>query len=172
MSVRRAVTGDEAIVRVLRLQALADAPGAFDSTLEFEAAMMPEDWSRRIASGATFLFEQADGPKGLVAGVPYVGEPGAVLLISMWLEPAMRGTGAAGALVAAVLAWARGQRAREVVLHVGKQNGRARGFYRKMGFRDSGHEFVSERTGIEEVEMRFPLRVETKALDGGDGDSA
>ena len=158
MSVRRAVPGDEAVVRTLRLQALADAPDAFDSTLEFEKALMPEEWTRRIASGATFLFEQAHSAKGIVAGVPYVDEPETMLLISMWLEPAMRGTGAADALVAAVLAWASDQRAREVVLHVGRHNGRARKFYRKMGFRDSGHEFVSERTGIEEVEMRFPLR--------------
>ena len=161
MSVRRAVSGDDATVRAIRLQALADAPDAFESTLEFEAGMTPEDWRRRVAKWATFLFEQAGSPKGIVAGVPYDGEPGAMLLISMWVEPTMRGSGAADALVAAVLGWAESQGAREVVLHVGKGNGRARSFYRKMGFRDSGHEFVSERTGIEEVEMRHPLRAET-----------
>ena len=160
MSVRRAGPGDERVVRAVRLQALADAPDAFDSTLAFETALTLEDWSRRISSGATFLLEHPDGPKGIVAGVPHDDEPGAVLLISMWVNPAMRGTGAAEALVAAVLAWAMHEGPREIVLHVGKENGRARGFYRKVGFRDTGHEFVSERTGIEEVEMRLTLRVE------------
>jgi GNAT superfamily N-acetyltransferase len=161
MSVRRAVSGDEAIVRAVRLRALADAPDAFESTLEFEAGMTPEDWSRRIAKWATFLYEPAGHSKGIVAAVPYDGEPGAILLVSMWVEPTVRGSGAADALVAAVLDWAKSQGAREVVLHVGKGNGRARSFYRKMGFRDSGHAFVSERTGIEEVEMRHPLRAQT-----------
>ena len=157
MSVRRAVLGDEAIVRDLRLKALADAPDAFDSTLEREVALAASDWSRWISSGATFLFEHADGPKGIAAGVPYDVEPDAVLLISMWVDPGLRGSGAADALVAAVIAWAESNRAAEVVLHVGKANARARRFYERIGFRRVGEEFVSPWNRIVEVEMRYAL---------------
>jgi len=157
MSVRRAVLGDEAIVRDLRLRALADAPDAFDSTLERESAMAPSDWSRWISSGATFLFEHPDGPRGIAAGVLYDGEPDAVLLISMWVDPAFRGSGAADALVASVIAWAESEGAAEVVLHVGKANARARRFYERIGFRLVGEEFVSPGNRIVEVEMRVAL---------------
>ena len=157
MSVRRAVPGDESVVRGLRLAALADAPDAFNSTLEQESARTTAEWSRWISNGATFLLEEADGPKGLAAGVPYDGEPSARLLMAMWVEPRLRGTGAAAALVASVLAWAEAEGAAEVVLHVGKHNDRARRLYERAGFRETGHGFVSEWTGVEEVEMRYPL---------------
>lgn len=157
MSVRRAVLGDEAIVRDLRLRALADAPDAFDSTLEREVSMAPSDWSRRISNGATFLFEHAGGPKGIAAGVSYDGEPDAVLLLSMWVDPGFRGSGAAAALVGAVVAWAESEGAAEVVLHVGKANARARRFYERIGFRVVGEEFVSPGNRIVEVEMRLAL---------------
>ncbi len=39
MNVRRAVVGDETILRELRLQALSDEPYAFGSTLERELQM-------------------------------------------------------------------------------------------------------------------------------------
>ena len=85
------------------------------------------------------------------------GEPGAVLLISMWVDPASRGSGAADALVAAVIGWAESEGAAEVVLHVGKANGRARHFYERIGFRLVGEEFVSSGNRIVEVEMRYAL---------------
>ena len=159
MSVRRAVPGDESIVRRLRLAALADSPDAFNSTLEHESACTTADWSRWISNGATFLLEESGGPKGLATGVPHDAEPSAVFLMSMWVEPRLRGGGAAAALVASVLAWAREERASEVVLHVGKNNDRARRFYERVGFRETGARFVSEWTGVEEVEMRQSLGV-------------
>lgn len=157
MSVRRAVLGDESIVRGLRLAALADSPEAFNSTLEHESASTTADWSRWISNGATFLVEGSDGPGGIVAGVPYDGEPSARLLMAMWVEPRLRGTGAAAALVASVLAWAEAEGAAQVVLHVGKHNDRARRFYERTGFRTTGRGFISEWTGVEEVEMRYSL---------------
>ena len=157
MKVRRAVLGDESIVRDLRLAALADSPEAFNSTLEHESACTAAEWSRWISNGATFLLEGSDGPKGLVAGVLYDGEPSARLLMAMWVEPRLRGTGAAAALVGSVVAWAKAEGAAEVVLHVGKHNDRARRCYERAGFRETGHGFISEWTGVEEVEMRRSL---------------
>ena len=44
LEIRRAVIGDEGVLRDLRVQALTDAPEAFGSTLEREMARTIEDW--------------------------------------------------------------------------------------------------------------------------------
>jgi hypothetical protein len=155
--VRRADLGDEAIVRSLRLQALADAPHAFDALLEQERAWTLEAWRRWIFQGATFLLLRAQEPRGLAAGVPHRSVPGAAFLVSVWLHPVARGSGAGGALVAAVLAWAETERMREVWLHVGKENLPARRLYERAGFRPTGQEIVRPLDGLVEIEMRRPL---------------
>ena len=49
MTIRRAVAGDEAVLRALRIEALTVAPQAFDSTLERELARTPAEWARCFA---------------------------------------------------------------------------------------------------------------------------
>jgi GNAT superfamily N-acetyltransferase len=151
--VRRAVPGDLGIVRGLRLEALADAPEAFDSTLEGALAWTAPDWERWLARGATFVLEAPEGPRGIAAGVPHDADPAAVFLESVWVHPSRRGTGAADALVAAVLAWAREEGAAEVLLHVGRYNDRARRCYERNGFLATGREIVRGRDGLVEIEM-------------------
>lgn len=68
--VRRAILGDEPVLRALRLQALRDAPEAFGSTYDRELARTTEDWQRWLAPAATFILEANGEPRGLVAGVP------------------------------------------------------------------------------------------------------
>ncbi len=46
---RRAVIGDEPVLRALRLPALTDSPTAFSSTYERELARTTEGWRRRQA---------------------------------------------------------------------------------------------------------------------------
>lgn len=157
VNVRRATVGDEGIVRGLRLDALADAPDDFDSTLEHERSWTTADWRRWLSRGATFVFERPDGPKGIVAGVPHRRDPTAVFLMSMWVHPQLRGTGAADALVACVLSWAETEGAAQVCLHVLKHNLRARRFYERNGFRATGNEVARERDGVLELEMRRTL---------------
>ena len=157
MSVRRVVPGDEPIVRSLRIAALTDAPTAFNSTLEHELAQDTEGWRRWITDGATFVFERPDGPHGIAAGFAHDMERNAIYLMSMWVRPESRGTGIAEALAASVISWGEEQGATVVVLHVGEHNDRARGFYERLGFRATGDGFVSERTGIKEVEMRYAI---------------
>lgn len=152
--IRRAGHGDEEVVRSLRLQALSDSPDDFDSTLSRESAWTTPDWQRWIAEGATFVLEDSGEPKGIAAGVPNRDDRASVFLISMWLHPALRGTGAASALVASVVSWAVTERATDVWLHVVKGNERARRCYEKSGFRATGREVLRERDGVVEVEMR------------------
>jgi GNAT superfamily N-acetyltransferase len=76
-----------------------------------------------------------------------------VHLMAMWVHPAVRGSGAADELVAAVLDWAKSEGARLVRLNVIQRNDRARRFYERIGFRATGYEAVRERDGLIEVQM-------------------
>jgi GNAT superfamily N-acetyltransferase len=155
MGVRTLGAGDEETLRSLRLRALADSPEQFSSTCEREAVRTVEDWRRWIQTGATFVFE-GDGPDplGLAAAVPDAEEDGVVWLMAMWVKPAVRGTGAAGALVDAVVAWGREHSARNVQLHVIDTNTRARRLYERHGFRATGDIQIDGRV---EVTMERPI---------------
>jgi len=151
--VRRAVSGDESTVRALRLEAMAGAPEAFGSTYERELARTPGDWRQWLATGATFIAMDEGRAAGLVAGLHDPADPGVVHLMSMWVDPALRGSGAAEALVASLLAWAETEGARQMRLAVIQTNDRARRFYERLGFRGNGRQGVRERDGAIEVEM-------------------
>jgi GNAT superfamily N-acetyltransferase len=150
---RRAVLGDEPILRELRLQALRDAPDAFVSSYERELARTPSDWQRWLTPGATFICYEPAGARGMVAGLRDEIDAAVVHLMAMWVHPAIRGSGAADELVAAVLAWAESEGAGLVRLKVIRGNGRARRFYERIGFRPTGHETVRERDGEIEIQM-------------------
>ncbi len=145
-------------MRRLRLEALADAPRDFDSTLERERVMTTAEWGEWIAGGATFILEAGSAPRGIVAGVPHRDDPRAVYLISMWVHPSIRGSGAADALVGAVIGWAEEREAEVVCLDVVASNDRARGCYERNGFRATGRTFTRGRDGI--VEMAMELRLD------------
>ena len=114
------------LLRALRMQALSDSPEAFGSTLEREVARSTAEWQRWLGPGAIFFLETADGPQGLAAGVPDAVEPGVVSLMSMWVHPELRGSGAANTLIGAVLAWAEEVGAALIRLDVSEGNDRAR----------------------------------------------
>jgi GNAT superfamily N-acetyltransferase len=155
MMVRRAVPGDEPILRATRLRALADSPGAFGSTYSRELARTAADWQRWLSPGATFILTAGEGEQaqGIAAGMFDAVDPAVVLLMAMWVDPAMRGTGASDALVAAVLGWAREVGARALRLAVIEGNHRARRCYERNGFRATGNRSARERDGAIEVEM-------------------
>jgi ribosomal protein S18 acetylase RimI-like enzyme len=153
VGLRRAVLGDEPVLRALRLQALSDAPEAFGSTYERELARTTSDWQRWLSPGVTFILDAPEAAAGIVAGQRDAADPEVVHLMAMWVHPAIRGSGAADELVAAVLAWAESERARIVRLEVIQTNDRARRFYERNGFRLTGHEAVRERDGRIEVRM-------------------
>jgi len=168
LSVRRAAAGDEPVVRALRLAALADAPEAFGSTLERELARTAEDWRRWMSPGSVFILYDEDTARGLVAGAAREDDPSVVQLMAMWVHPSLRGTGAAGALVAALVAWAGAKGAREVQLRVVKANARACRLYEREGFRQFGGEIVRPRDGVVEIEMRRSLAMDVAVKDQRD----
>lgn len=154
--VRRAVAGDESVLRALRLEALTDAPDSFSSTYEREVTLTTADWQRWISTGATFLLEDSSKAVGMVAGKH--GDDAAVVhLVAMWVHPALRGSGGADALVAAILPWARAEGAAIVRLEVVLGNTRARRFYERHGFHLTGHQEVNPRDGQIDVSMERTL---------------
>jgi len=158
MRVRQAVPGDEAALRAVRLRALRDAPTAFMSTIDRELDRTPEAWRRWMEPGVTFLLEASDDdaePAGLVAGVQDAAEPDVAYLLAMWVDPSMRGTGAAGALVTALVAWAAALPATAVRLHVVETNVAARRLYEQHGFRPTGERIVRARDNVAEIEMQY-----------------
>jgi ribosomal protein S18 acetylase RimI-like enzyme len=158
MNVRRLSEGETALARSIRLQALADARDAFGSTYEGEQERTPEEWAGWLSSRAVFVAEDASGAAvGLAAGAQRAGEPpGGAYLTSMWVHPACRGTGAADALVRAVISWANSEAISALCLDVVATNHRARQLYARNGFRFTGLEFIRERDGAVELQMQRP----------------
>jgi GNAT superfamily N-acetyltransferase len=151
--IRRAASGDEPLLRKIRLEALAEAPEAFGSTLDRERTRTLIDWQKWLSPSATFLLETSSGPQGIAAGVPDATDPAIVHLMAMWVHPALRGSGAATALVHAVLDWAEGRGASTVRLDVIDGNDRARRLYERHGFQATGHIAMRPRDGAREVQM-------------------
>lgn len=136
--IRRAVVADVAAVRDVRLRALTDAPGAFASTLDREAAVPDDGWRERVTTGAWFLARHDGRVVGVAVGIDDPDEPDARHLVGMWVEPAHRGDGTAARLVDAVGRWARADGATALALWVVDGNERARRFYDRLGFRPTG----------------------------------
>jgi RimJ/RimL family protein N-acetyltransferase len=131
MRVRRTEPGDWARLREVRLRALRDAPWAFGSTLEREAALTDEHWRER-AQDAVFVAEDGDRIVGMAGG--FVNGPRLVRVWGMWIDPAARGRGLAEQLVDAVDAWAFSIGATELELAVSERAGAAQAAYARMGF--------------------------------------
>ena len=158
----RAHPGDWATVRDVRLAALADAPDAFASTLAGEAGQPEAQWRARIADLPWFLGFRDGQPAGLIAALPPRYGPGQDPnwhLVSMWVSPDARGAGLADLLVGAVTEHARQAGADRVTLWVTVGNGRARAFYRRMGFAPTGRRQMYPRRDAADLDEEEFVRV-------------
>ncbi|MFJ6572422.1 GNAT family N-acetyltransferase [Streptomyces sp. NPDC091292] len=155
----RAVRADEwPQVKELRLAALLDpaAPVAFLETYDDACPKPDVFWQGRTAQAAQgvvqrqFVAEGADGTWGGTV-VVLIEEPGALdffgrpvirrqaQLVGVFVRAEHRGTGLTEALFDAALEWAWSVDGIERVrLFVHQDNGRAEGFYRKVGFVPTG----------------------------------
>ena len=126
-------------LRRVRLAMLEDAPEAFHSRLEEEAAEPPVFWADRAvrAAGddtvATFVAVEQGRHLGSATGLRLAPDDPA-LLVAMWVEPAARGRGLGRGLVDAVCAWAERMGAASVELDVREHNRTAIELYRRAGF--------------------------------------
>ncbi len=103
MEVRHVTPDEWAVLRDVRLRALADAPHAFASTSAREVAFDEREWRARIDRGPWWLARIDGVPVGLVAAFRTDEEPPVAHLVSLWVDPAFRGSAAATSLVEAAL---------------------------------------------------------------------
>jgi ribosomal protein S18 acetylase RimI-like enzyme len=146
-------------LKAIRLRALQDAPEAYGSTYESTVTRTDDEWRTWFESITPFIAEGAHGePLGLAATYRDEDDPAVEHLISMWVAPEARGTGAGDALVQQVVSFAATQGAAVVRLHVVKGNAPAIGLYERNGFTLTGRQIERERDGAIEFEMELRCR--------------
>lgn len=146
---------DWAVLRGVRLQALADAPDAFTSTVDREEAFPPDIWRTRSANAVIV----ADGDTA-VGMASYIVEEERAQLVGMWVAPESRSTGAAAAIVDAMRARAEAD-GLPLWLCVYTDNVRARRFYERCGFTADGEmcDANGTRTLLQMTLSRSPDRL-------------
>lgn len=164
--IRRARADEAAAFRALRLRALADAPEAFGTTLAEAEAMPARYWERRVSDGAAgvmgVMMVAVDAATGAWCGmtVGYRDEADATVghVVSVWVAPEARRSGAARLLLVAVHDWARACGVRKMRLAVTESNVPARRLYERAGYRSTGTaQPMSGHPGLHEIDMVFNL---------------
>jgi RimJ/RimL family protein N-acetyltransferase len=147
-----------ALLRDLRLAALADAPRSFGETWEEVAARPPEQWQRWAAdlaaaeTTAGFVAEDEGHPCGLVFGMIDPARDDGARVGGMWVRPEARGRGVGTLLLEAVLRWAESRDRPRIGLWAPAHEPAALALYRRAGFRETGT-VRTHRPGMVIVEM-------------------
>jgi GNAT superfamily N-acetyltransferase len=162
IKLRQARAADWEALRELRLRALADAPDAFASTLQEEAALPEQVWRQRAQGGAgsvSFIAREDGVGIGMAAIFAVANAPGRVHLVGMWVDPRHRRRGVAQALVERAVRWAKQRQAREVILWVADHNLPARLLYERVGFQPTGErQPLPSNPALSESMLRLPLQ--------------
>jgi ribosomal protein S18 acetylase RimI-like enzyme len=162
--IRRVRPDDGALLKSVRLAALADTPSAFASTYAAEVSLPDAHWDVRAAVGAagtasaSFFAVSGELVVGIVGGYRPDEAGRSVELVSMWVSPARRRAGVAAALVETVVDWARELGATAVELWVTRGNDTAVSLYERQGFQRTGeHEPLPSDPCKDEIRMRRML---------------
>ena len=159
LSVQRITPLDIEIFKAVRLRALQEAPFAFGSTYQREAAFSEDDWRARIQrwdgeTGVGFLAFQMNAPCGIAGSLLDQSDPSRAELVSMWTAPTHRRQGVGSLLVGSVITWARSRQAHTVRLMVTNTNEPAIRFYDRLGFVLTGRtEPYPNDPSLKELEM-------------------
>lgn len=144
----------------IRLEMLADTPSAYLTTLAEAAAFEDHVWIDRAVDGsagdrqATYLGYDQMNPVAMAVGLNRdVGGVAGLLVFSVYVKAAHRGTAVASELMAAVEDWGRSWKAPLATLWVTETNERARGFYEKIGYHPTGDRKAIPRSS--DIELRL-----------------
>lgn len=130
---------DADALRAIRLEALRLHPDCFCADLDAAEAMTPAQWAESLERGTWFGARK----EGVLIAIAHFGRPASKKiahtgdLSSMYVRESERGTGAADALLTAVISHAAGE-VEQVKLTVNADNPRAIRFYERHGFRTIG----------------------------------
>jgi GNAT superfamily N-acetyltransferase len=161
LTIRTTVEADWERVRALRLEMLRDTPIAYLETVETALARSEEEWRARAARGDTGSVRSLvavldDRWVGTMTGLASTAGLGP-LLVGVYVAPVARGTGVADALLDGVERWAA-RHGSTLTLHVHEDNARARAFYARRGFVETGATIPYPLDpSAREVEMRETL---------------
>jgi ribosomal protein S18 acetylase RimI-like enzyme len=167
IDLRRLAPDDAALYRDIRLEALADSPDAFASTLEVEQERPFEWFETGIANN--FVLGAFDGPH--LAGVAgFYVQPGPKhahkgMLWGMYVRPEYRSAGIGRMLVEAIIDHAR-EHVEILQLFVVSDNLPARRLYASLGFVEYGLEYHATKYQgryHDDVLMALPFVAETDA---------
>ena len=159
--IRRLGPADAAAYREIRLEGLQRHPEAFGSSYESEAGLSLEEFADRTVAVTTFAAERDGRLLGIVglARETMAKRLHRGTLVRMYVRPEARGTGAADALVLAVLDQARAEGLDAVLLAVIPEAAAARRLYDRHGFTVYGVEpgalRIGDRAYDDELRIRF-----------------
>ena len=137
--IRRLSIGEGQLYRAVRLESLRESPDAFSSRYDDAIKRSEQSWAEQADASAegsdraTFIILN-EHPVGLAALYRDEKNPDVGELIQMWVAPELRGGSSATDLLSAIFHWARSNRFSRVKAEVIKNNLRALGFYKKLGF--------------------------------------
>ncbi len=159
--VRALAVGDWELYRSVRLRALEESPEAFVADHATEAAEGDEFWQERLERSQRLVAEVEGRPVGIVSLGSVEDRPDAGQIFGLWVDPGLRGSGIATALVRAGVAEAARSGKRHVLYWVGTDNGRAVAFASGFGFRPTAERrpmrVLSADDGEEEIAMDLPV---------------
>lgn len=122
--------------RDIRLRALVDAPAAFGSTYEREAAFGEAEYRARLGPSGPAVLGWADGTAvGMGAG--YQDVEGWLHVVAMWVDPCWRGRQVGRGILEQIVGWASEHGLRSH-LDVTLGNDAARRLYEDFGFVGTG----------------------------------
>jgi GNAT superfamily N-acetyltransferase len=119
--------------RSLRLRALQDAPHAFGTTYAEASAWTSDRWEAQVVEFATFVAVVEGRDVGAARGASHERSDVRELM-SMWVDPAVRGRELGAQLIDSVARWAEEAGADVLVLDVVEDNAAAIAVYERAGF--------------------------------------
>jgi GNAT superfamily N-acetyltransferase len=162
--IRQLESHEWALIRELRLRALADSPDAFARTLAEALGENDAYWVKLAGSvtqpdGQVMLVAELDGRAvGLAFGLFDKERATTGHVAGMWVDPEARGRGVGRALLESVIAWARSRALDRLELWVTKGNGVAARLYERAGFADTGRrDALASNPSLQIIQMALNL---------------
>lgn len=142
ITIRELIHDELALFRALRLQALEEAPEAFDQTYAVEKTKPTEYWQELLealtppSKNIMLIAQKEQEDVGVVYGFNKGSGKGS--FGGMWVAKKHRNQGVASQLVEAVLQWAKGSEINTMNIWNVEGNQAAQKLYEKYGFQATG----------------------------------